>query len=509
MGSNGGMAKPVTVRVLDSSASEGARTAAVCAKLAVACDEPTLYTDATNCLNELSRINTDVLIVDLESIGGEDALETFAVRCPSSVIVAVSAQGSISRAVSAMRCGAHDFLTKPFSLDALASKITFQLEQRRPQTIRDAAMVSGAQHGGTTTSQGSARLDTQAHPAAQSSILSSGLQSPRGLEQLIGASTSMREVYDKIRRMAPSQAPVFITGESGTGKELCATALHAQSDRRKAPFIALNCAAIPRDLIESEIFGHVRGAFTGASDTRIGAAEQADGGTLFLDEIGEMDLLLQSKLLRFLQTGSFQRLGETVTRKVDARIICATNRNPLEEISAGRFREDLYYRLHVLPIPLPPLRDRREDILLLAETFLHRYSREEGRSFKGFDADAEAALIAYNWPGNVRQLENTIRQIVVMNEGLAITHAMLPLLIRDPARRQTPSSVVDLHREKSRAASVARPFGSIEPLWAQERRIIETALDAFDGNIAMAAAALEISPSTIYRKKQSWMARGA
>lgn len=501
MGSFEGNTQPVTVRVLDSSASEAARTAAVCAKLATECEEPALYTDASDCLGELSKINTDVLIVDLEVIGGDDALETFAVRCPSSVIIAVSAKGSVSRAVSAMRCGAHDFLTKPFSLDALANKISFQLDQRRPTRSRKPEMISNLH---ATAPNGSAGAQAPDLPAVQSTIMQ-----PRGLDQLIGTSSPMRDVYDKIRRMAPSQAPVFITGESGTGKELCANAIHTLSDRKGSPFIALNCAAIPRDLIESEIFGHVRGAFTGATDSRAGAAEQADGGTLFLDEIGEMDLLLQSKLLRFLQTGTFQRLGENATRKVDARIICATNRNPLDEIAAGRFREDLYYRLHVLPIVLPSLRERREDVLLLAESFLYRYAREEGRSFKGFDADAEAALAAYPWPGNVRQLENTIRQIVVMNDGQAITHEMLPLLIRDPSRRQTPSALVDLSKERAKSAAPSRPFGTIEPLWAQERRIIEEALDAFDGNIAMAAAALEISPSTIYRKRQSWSARSS
>jgi transcriptional regulator with AAA-type ATPase domain len=308
----------------------------------------------------------------------------------------------------------------------------------------------------------------------------------------------MLDIHDQVRRMAPSQAPVFITGESGTGKELCAAAVHELSDRNSGRFVTLNCAAIPRDLIESEIFGYVRGAFTGAADNRAGAAEQADGGTLFLDEIGEMDLLLQSKLLRFLQTGTFQRLGDTASRKVDARIICATNRDPLTEITAGRFREDLYYRLHVLPVHLPALRERREDILPLAEAFLKRYSGEERRNFRGFDADAEARIVSYGWPGNVRQLENTIRQIVVMNDGAAVTHEMLPLVIRDAQSR--PNGIIDLSRERSRAAPASRPFGAIEPLWAQERRIIEDALDAFDGNIAMAAAALEISPSTIYRK---------
>jgi len=494
MGSNEGIELPVIVRVLDASASEAARTSAVCAKLPRSCTDPILYTESASCLQDLADKSTDILIIDLETIGGDEALEAYAVRCPKAVIIAVSAMGSVSRAVSAMRSGAHDFLTKPFSLDALASKIAFQLEQRRP------VPTASALPAGNLADTGS--VSERSEPSPRSTPAPT---EPSGLDRLVGYSAQMHDIHDQIRRMAPSQAPVFITGESGTGKELCANAVHDLSERRPNRFVTLNCAAIPRDLIESEIFGYVRGAFTGAADNRAGAAEQADGGTLFLDEIGEMDLLLQSKLLRFLQTGTFQRLGDTQSRKVDARIICATNRNPVTEISAGRFREDLYYRLHVLPIHLPPLRERRDDILPLAEAFLDRYSREERRGFKGFDADAEARIVSYSWPGNVRQLENTIRQIVVMNDGAAVTFDMLPMVIRDQSSR--PGAIIDLSRERSRAAAPSRPFGSIEPLWAQERRIIEDALDAFDGNIAMAAAALEISPSTIYRKRQSWMER--
>jgi two-component system repressor protein LuxO len=494
MGSNKGKELPVIVRVLDASASEAARTSAVCAKISTSCADPILYTDSASCLQDLADKSTDILIIDLETIGGDEALEAYAVRCPKAVIIAVSAKGSVSRAVSAMRSGAHDFLTKPFSLDALATKISFQLKQRKP-VLAPAPVEHALPEEPICVPK----------PSAPKSRPEVTIADPAGLDRLIGVSVKMREVHDQIKRMAPSQAPVFIPGESGTGKELCANAIHHLSDRHPNRFVTLNCAAIPRDLIESEIFGYMRGAFTGANENRAGAAEQADGGTLFLDEIGEMDLMLQSKLLRFLQTGTFQRLGDTQSRKVDARIICATNRNPVAEITAGRFREDLYYRLHVLPVHLPPLRERRDDILPLAETFLDRYSNEERRSFKGFDADAETRILSYSWPGNVRQLENTIRQMVVMNDGAAVTYDMLPMVIRDQSSR--PNAVIDLSRERSRVSAPSRPFGAIEPLWAQERRIIEDALDAFDGNIAMAAAALEISPSTIYRKRQSWTAR--
>jgi len=495
MGSKAGLQRPIVVRVLDSSLSEANRTGAVHGKLPFDCPDPTLYSDTDTCLKDLSRHATDVLVIDLETIGSDDGLEQFAVRCPSAVIIAVSARGSVSRAVTAMRAGAHDFLTKPFSLDALAQKISFQLEQR------PAGMPSIVE----TVDDLEPQMSSEMHGSALRHEGKDSRTSATGLERMIGTSAPMQHILGQIVRMAPSQAPVFITGESGTGKELCANALHDLSERRDKPFITLNCAAIPRDLIESEIFGYVRGAFTGATDNRTGAAELADGGTLFLDEIGEMDLMLQSKLLRFLQTGSFQRLGDTSLVKVDARIICATNRNPLQEIAAGRFREDLYYRLHVLPIQLPPLRDRREDIIPLATAFLKTYAAEEGRSFCGFDADTEARLTTYTWPGNVRQLENTIRQIVLMNDGHSITLDMLPMLIRDPSGRA--QGIVDLSRERARPHSSVRAFGSIQPLWEQERRIIEEALDAFNGNIAMAAAALEISPSTIYRKRQSWTER--
>ncbi len=298
----------------------------------------------------------------------------------------------------------------------------------------------------------------------------------------------MLAVYDQIRRMAPSKAPVFITGESGTGKELVADAIHAHAGDGERPFVAINCSAIPRDLMESEIFGHVRGAFTGAADGRIGAAEFADGGTLFLDELAEMDFALQAKLLRFVQTGTFRRVGGSEVTRVAVRIVSATNRDPLTEVGAGRLRADLFYRLHVLPIHLAPLRERAEDIAPLAEAFLARFAAEEGRRFTGFDNDAMRLLQDYGWPGNVRELANVIRRIVVLDDGDVVTAAMLPEAVRSAAPASGGTAVV--------------------PYAAQERAIIEGALSAFGGNIARAAEALEIHPSTIYRKLQSWPAAG-
>ncbi|MBN8999694.1 MAG: sigma-54-dependent Fis family transcriptional regulator, partial [Rhizobiales bacterium] len=281
----------------------------------------------------------------------------------------------------------------------------------------------------------------------------------------------------------------------GTGKELCAEALHARSGRDGRPFIAINCSAIPRDLMESEIFGHVRGAFTGASETRPGAAELADGGTLFLDEIGEMDLGLQAKLLRFLQSGTVQRVGEATVRRVDVRIVSATNRDPFAEIAAGRFREDLFYRLHVLPIHMPPLRERADDILLLADAFLARFAAEERRDFAGFSPEAAALLRTHSGPGNVRELQNAIRRTVVLNHGTEVSASMLPATLRGVAVAVAASD------------TALSTNGAIMPFWEQERSIIESAVGAFSGNIARAAAALEISPSTIYRKRQAWQER--
>ncbi len=249
--------------------------------------------------------------------------------------------------------------------------------------------------------------------------------------------------------------------------------------------------------MESEIFGHVKGAFTSAHEDRAGAAELANGGTLFLDEVCEMDFALQAKLLRFIQTGTFRRVGGTKEMKVNVRFVCATNRDPKEEVAVGRFREDLYYRLHVLPMHLPNLRERGDDILLLARTFLARFAEEEGRHFHGFDADAEAALISYRWPGNVRQLQNVIRRVVVLHDGDFVSGAMLDL----------PSGA---SHEAARDTGPLPRMGSpsIEPYWMQEQRIIEEALKAFDGNAQKAAAALEIAPSTIYRKMQNWTQEG-
>ncbi len=413
-----------------------------------------------------------IMLADLETIGG--ACHIPEIAGATSRVIATSAAGSLNVAVAAMKAGAFDFLPKPIGAKALIQGL-------------EAAVSSWT---------GNSKPQPNTRPFSQSKSTRPATTDFAGF---VGRSPAMRTVYEQIQRMAPSRAPVFITGESGTGKEVAAEAIHGNAGSEDRPFVALNCSAIPRELMESEIFGHVRGAFTGASENRAGAAEIADGGTLFLDELAEMDLGLQAKLLRFIQTGSFRRVGGNELKHVDVRIVSATNRDPFAEVEAGRFRADLFYRLHVLPIPLPPLRERRDDILPLAEAFLARYATEEGRSFRGFDAVAAALIRACPWPGNVRQLQNVVRQIVVLHDGSEVTAEMLP---RGLAGTDDRTASALRYREMPSAEPDA-----IVPYREQERQIIETALAAFDGNIPRAAAALEISASTIYRKRQTWLDR--
>lgn len=407
----------------------------------------------------------DVVLLDLGSLDDlsvqtEDAVARLVRLAAGALIIALSDGTSVSSAVAAMRAGAHDYIAKPVSGQAFATRI-----------------------GELARRHGKSRALT---------IETAVAESVTGFAGFVGASSQMQFVFEQIERIAPSSAPVFITGESGAGKDVCAEALHERGPRSKKRFVAINCAAIPRDLMESELFGVARGAYTGAHEDRKGAAELADGGTLFLDEIGEMDLSLQSKLLRFLQTGCISRVGEASTRQVDVRVICATNRNPMQMIAEKTFREDLFYRLHVLPIHIPPLRQRPADILVLARHFLDRYAREERKQFSGFSTETANLLIARDWPGNVRQLQNLIRRLVVMFDGGEINAAMI-------AAADIESVV--LEREAPRPAARRQ---TVLPLWQQEQRIIEEAIESFGGNIALAAAALELSPSTIYRKRQAW-----
>jgi len=326
----------------------------------------------------------------------------------------------------------------------------------------------------------------------------------------VGRSLPMQQVYRTIDTAARSTASVFITGESGTGKEIAAEALHQLSPRSKKEFVALNCGAIPRDLMESVIFGHVKGAFTGATSDQEGAAARADGGTLFLDELGEMDPQLQTKLLRFIQTGTYDRVGENRTRRADIRFVAATNRSPEAAVREGRLREDLYYRLNVVPLHMPPLRERGLDAVLIGRHFLQLYAESENRRFKAFAPEVEQYFQSYRWPGNVRQLQNVVRNIVVMHDGDVVGMEMLPVMSeggKAAAEIPAPATAVPPTAAARSAPAIygeAQSADAIEPLAVAERRYIEQAIELCGGNIHWASRQLGISPSTIYRKKEGW-----
>ncbi|MEI6558948.1 MAG: sigma-54 dependent transcriptional regulator [Rhodospirillaceae bacterium] len=430
---------------------------------------------------ELAVPDAVVLDLKLPDMDGLDILRHFREQAPDTSVVVITAHGSVNTAVDAMRQGAFDFIVKPFNAARLNVTLRNALERKKLTRIVE--------------------------------VYRKNLDRDRFYD-FIGASTEMQAVYRTIESVAASKASVFITGESGTGKELAADAIHRASPRRNHPFIALNCAAIPKDLLESEIFGHVKGAFTGATADRAGAATSADGGTLFLDELCEMPLDIQVKLLRFIQTGTVQAVGGSRTEKVDVRFVCATNRDPLAEVEAGRFREDLYYRLHVVPLHLPALRDREDDPVLIARHFLKEYSAEEGRSFIGFSPEVDAVIRDYDWPGNVRQLQNVVRNIVVLHDGQLVEPRMLPepLKSRVDERKGAPAPVpaaapaTPPGRHPAAAAAGVPEAVTIRPLWLVEKELIQLALRQCDDDVPKAATLLEISPSTIYRKLQQWKA---
>lgn len=465
----------------------------------------------------IERSKPQLIILDLKlpDMSGEDVLDWINQNdIPTSVIIA-TAHGSVDLAVNLIQKGAEDFLEKPINADRLKTSVALHLKRAKLEDLVENIQSTFDRHN---------------------------------YHGFIGSSLPMQAVYKTIDAVAPTSASVFIVGESGTGKEVCAEAVHRQSDRRDKPFIAINCGAIPRDLMESEIFGHVKGAFTGATTDRKGAATLAHGGTLFLDELCEMELEMQKKLLRFLQTGTYTPLGGTKEMKVDVRIICATNRDPLKEVEEGRFREDLYYRVHVVPIDMPPLRERGSDIVTLAKHFLTTYAKEDKKKFSNIDTEAQHVIKHYEWPGNVRQLQNIIRNIVVLNNDEKVTVAHLPAQLtqkKTQARTVTPvhvessspSSNLNGHNAPAMQTQPIEPVqpvqevpaqqtqptvgvetpshslspyfnadGSIRPMWQVEREAIQNAIAYCDGNVLNAAVMLELSPSTVYRKKQAWEA---
>jgi two-component system, NtrC family, response regulator AtoC len=345
--------------------------------------------DGRECLDRIAQDAPDVLLLDIEMPikSGLQVLQELRQGGNETTVIMITAYGTIERAVQAMKHGAYDFITKPFDLDHISLVVEKALEREK--------LKRGLEHF--------------AEEAGERYRLVGG-ESPK-----------MREAVDTARKAAISKSTVLLLGESGTGKEVFARAIHNLSERKNEPFIAINCVGLSKDLLESELFGHERGAFTGAHQLKKGKMELAHGGTVFLDEVGDISVELQTKLLRFLQEREFERVGGTQSIHVDVRVIAATNRDLSTAIKQGRFREDLYYRLNVIPISLPPLRERKEDIPVLAKHFLRRFAAETKKNFAGITAEAEARLVAYAWPGNVRELANVIERAAVLGQGSEIT----------------------------------------------------------------------------------------
>jgi len=416
------------------------------------------------------KFEPDVVLLDL-MLPDRDGLELMADMLedyPRARVIVITANGSINKAVEAMRGGAFEFLVKPFD------------EARLINVIENAQVDAGV------FEPTRANFD----------------ETEGRFHGFIGSSPEMREIYRKISSISRSMATVFLSGESGTGKEICADAIHQTSARAKGPFVPLNCGAIPSDLLESEVFGHLKGSFTGAIADKIGAAGAADGGTLFLDEICEMDLNLQTKLLRFLQTSTIQPVGSLAARKINVRIICATNRDPYVEVQNGRFREDLFYRLHVVPIHLPPLRERGEDVIEIAQKMLRVFAAEEGREFSRIEPEVIDLFRKSPWSGNVRQLLNVLRNVVVLNEGNSVTTTMLPLEIMHLSEDARPGSERINTAKPDQMAGLDALIG--RPLAEIERMVIEATIARNGGSVSKASRELDVSPSTLYRKREAW-----
>jgi len=399
----------------------------------------------------LENDEIDLVITDMQmpEKTGLDLLLAARDVSPETLMIVVTAFGTTDSAISAMKEGAYDYLTKPFKVDELRIVIEKALEKK---------------------------LLSNENRRLREELLSQSRD-----RNIIGHSRAMQEVFDLIAQVAETKTNVLVAGESGTGKELVARAIHEQSDRASENFVAINCGAIPENLLESELFGHVKGAFTGAVQNKEGLFETATGGTLFLDEIGELSQPLQVKLLRALQEKSIRRVGDTVDREIDARIVSATNRRLEEEVAEGRFREDVYYRLNVIQLTLPPLRERKEDIPLLAQHFIRRFAVELGKEVEGMDAEAFDQLDAYGFPGNVRELENLIERAVALARGPVIGPDLLPPTVKSaPAQAATPR--------------ISQEGVDLESLVADyERSLLEEALVQSGGVKKQAARLLGIS----------------
>jgi DNA-binding NtrC family response regulator len=418
--------------------------------------------DGFKALPKLEEFEPDLLLTDLKMPGmdGIALMRKAHQHDPQLAVVVMTAFGAVDTAVSAMRQGALDYLTKPLNLDELTISVERTLERRRLQR---------------ETGQLRQRLSERDR-----------------LDRIVGSSPPMLKVYETVLQIAPSRASVLVTGESGTGKELIAAAIHEHSARASGPFVKLHCAALAESLLESELFGHEKGSFTGAATRRDGRFQQADGGTLFLDEIGEVSPAIQVKLLRFLQEREFERVGGNQTIKVDVRIVAATNRDLAAEVKAGHFREDLYYRLNVVSIEMPPLRARPSDAPLLAVRFLQRYAAENAKTIHGFSEDALRCLTQYAWPGNVRELENAVERAVVICRTDEIQASDLP------------DHVVKSSAVRHEDGLPAIPGATLSEV---ERYVILKTLEHTGGSTSRAADLLGISARTIQYRLHEYSAK--
>lgn len=414
----------------------------------------------------------DILVLDLILPDGDGLklMEECLRYSPTTSVIVVTANRSVTTAVEAMRKGAFDFLVKPFE----ASQLLIAVRNARAERDGTASEISGA-------------ADT--------------LSSFGGF---IGSSPEMQTIYARVRSASRSMATVFISGEPGTGMGTCARCVHDYSPRASGPFVRFGCAETAPERQESELFGHLRGAFVGALSDRVGAATQADGGTLFIDNVCALSPLVQTRLLRLLQTNTIQPIGATSSKKVNLRLICATDRDPMEEVRAGRFRLDLYYRLNVVPIHLPPVRDRGQDVLAIAKDALQKYARDEGKNLRDISREVQQALLRHDWPGNTRQVMSVMHNIAVLHDGFEVTLDMLPPesgfgagpSVHSPA---TPSEI-DLSSGVENLAGLT--------LAEIERQVIEACIARHGGSVTRAALELDVAPSTLYRKRAGWGVAG-
>ncbi|MGL4986992.1 MAG: sigma-54-dependent transcriptional regulator [Treponemataceae bacterium] len=411
-----------------------------------------LAADGKDGLLQFNQNDIDLVITDLRmpNISGEKVLQKIASQSPGLPVIVLTGHGSVDNAVDAMRNGAYDFLTKPLNLDRLLLVVKRAL-QTREITLNHRQLLDE-------------------------------LSSKKSFESIIGKSSEMVHIFEVVRRVADSKASVLITGESGVGKELIANAIHNLSSRKNKPMVKVHCASLSESLLESELFGHEKGAFTGASGQKRGRFEMAHTGSIFLDEIGEINQNVQIKILRVLQEKYFERVGGEETIQVDVRVIAATNRNLEDAIKKGLFREDLFYRLNVVNIHVPPLRERKDDIPIMAASFLQEFAKENNKTITSFDAQSRSALYKYDWPGNIRQLRNCIESAVVMSTDTTITLADLPPEIA----KKTTQNMIQV------------PLGI--PLEEAERIILQENLAALKGNKSKTADVLGIGRKTLHRK---------